>query len=172
MAGVQQLLATFPNQQGKLSSILNASWTRITRTTVRLANLPAAWRGRRAAVVGDVHLGHVRNDSFLLRMVIKMLKKGPDAIFIAGNLYDGTAINARRAAEPYRLFSIPLGFGFRRYVKFDLQLVFDFYGACGHRNRRDAEVALFQHHISAVMSAGADNVQRDWSRLSMQRQCS
>ena len=47
-----------------LYGVFNASWTRITRTTVRLANLPAAWRGRRAALISDVHLGHVRNGSF------------------------------------------------------------------------------------------------------------
>ena len=29
-----------------LYGVVNAGWTRITRTTVRLANLPAAWRGR------------------------------------------------------------------------------------------------------------------------------
>src|ERR1700733_8367514 len=32
-----------------LYGVFNAGWTRITRTTVRLANLPAAWRGRTAA---------------------------------------------------------------------------------------------------------------------------
>ena len=29
-----------------LYGVFNASWTRVTRITVRLANLPAAWRGR------------------------------------------------------------------------------------------------------------------------------
>src|SRR5262249_22707077 len=33
----------------------------------------------------------------------------PDAIFIAGDLYDGTAIDARRAAEPLRALQAPLG---------------------------------------------------------------
>jgi hypothetical protein len=77
-----------------LYGVLNAGWTRITRTTVRLANLPAAWRGRTAALISDVHLGHVRNGSFLRRMVAKILREEPDAIFIAGDLYDGTAIDA------------------------------------------------------------------------------
>jgi len=89
--------------------VFNASWTRITRTTVRLANLPAAWRGRRAALISDVHLGHVRNGSFLRRMVRKILKEKPDAIFIAGDLYDGTAIDARRAAEPLNKLTAPHG---------------------------------------------------------------
>jgi predicted MPP superfamily phosphohydrolase len=92
-----------------LYGVFNASWTRITRTTVQLANLPAAWHGRRAALISDVHLGHVRNGSFLRRMVAKILKEEPDAIFIAGDLYDGTAIDARRAAEPLSELAAPHG---------------------------------------------------------------
>jgi hypothetical protein len=89
--------------------VFNASLTRITRTTVRLANLPAAWRGRTAALISDVHLGHVRNGNFLRRMVAKILREEPDAIFIAGDLYDGTAIDAGRAAEPLSRLAAPQG---------------------------------------------------------------
>jgi uncharacterized protein len=92
-----------------LYGVFNASWTRITRTTVRLANLPEAWRGRTAALISDVHLGHVRNGSFLRRMVAKILREEPDAIFIAGDLYDGTAIDAGRAAEPLNELTAPHG---------------------------------------------------------------
>jgi uncharacterized protein len=92
-----------------LYGVFNASWTRITRTTVRLANLPEAWRGRKAALISDLHLGHVRNGSFLRRMVAKILREEPDAIFIAGDLYDGTAIDAGRAAEPLNKLVAPQG---------------------------------------------------------------
>src|SRR4029077_6623507 len=92
-----------------LYGVFNARWTRITRTTVRLANLPAAWHGRRAALISDVHLGHVRNGSFLRRLVAKILREEPDAIFIAGDLYDGTAIDARRAAQPLSELVAPHG---------------------------------------------------------------
>jgi uncharacterized protein len=92
-----------------LYGVFNASWTRITRTTVRLANLPLAWRGRRAALISDVHLGHVRNGSFLRRMVAKIVREEPDAIFIAGDLYDGTAIDAGLAAEPLNELTAPHG---------------------------------------------------------------
>jgi predicted MPP superfamily phosphohydrolase len=92
-----------------LYGVFNAGWTRITRTTVRLANLPPAWRGRRAALISDLHLGHVRNGSFLRRMVAKILQQEPDAIFIVGDLYDGTAIDVRRAAEPLRELLAPHG---------------------------------------------------------------
>lgn len=89
--------------------VFNASWTRITRTTVRLANLPEAWRGRKAALLSDLHLGHVRNASFLRRIVADVLKEKPDAIFIAGDLFDGTAIDVERAAEPLSQLTAPHG---------------------------------------------------------------
>ena len=89
--------------------VFNAGWTRITRTTVRLANLPAAWNGRKAALISDVHLGHVRNGKFLRRLIAKILNEEPDAIFIAGDLYDGTAIDAARAAAPLSELTAPHG---------------------------------------------------------------
>ncbi|MGC2450536.1 MAG: metallophosphoesterase [Candidatus Sulfotelmatobacter sp.] len=92
-----------------LYGVFNASWTRITRARVRLANLPEAWRGRKAALVSDVHLGHVRNGSFLRRLIRLILSEEPDAIFIAGDLYDGTAIDATKAAEPLSQLKAPHG---------------------------------------------------------------
>ncbi|HEX2663980.1 MAG TPA: metallophosphoesterase [Candidatus Acidoferrum sp.] len=89
--------------------VFNASWTRITRTTVRLANLPETWRGRKAALISDLHLGHVRNGSFLRRIVAEVLNEKPDAVFIAGDLYDGTGIDAKRAAEPLSRLTAPHG---------------------------------------------------------------
>jgi predicted MPP superfamily phosphohydrolase len=92
-----------------LYGVFNASCTRITRATVRLANLPEAWRGRTAALISDLHLGHVRNGSFLRRLVAQILREEPDAVFIAGDMYDGTAIDAGRAAEPLSELTAPHG---------------------------------------------------------------
>ena len=90
--------------------IVNASLTRVTRTIVRLENLPEAWRGRKAALISDLHLGPVRNGSFLRRIIAKVLDEKPDAIFIAGDLYDGTAIDAASAAKPLnKLTAAPHG---------------------------------------------------------------
>lgn len=90
--------------------VVNASLARITHATVRLANLPDAWRGRKAALISDLHLGPVRNGSFLRRIIAKVLDEKPDAIFIAGDLYDGTAIDATTAARPLnQLTTAPRG---------------------------------------------------------------
>ena len=63
------------------TGVLNAGWTRIRRITVRLENLPEAWRGRKAALISDLHLGHVRNGGFLRRIVAKVMREKPDAVF-------------------------------------------------------------------------------------------
>src|SRR5882724_11769051 len=89
--------------------VFNASLTRVRRITVRLENLPEAWRGRKAALISDLHLGHVRNGGFLRRIVAKVMKEKPDAVFMAGDLYDGTAIDAAQAAEPLRKLRAPQG---------------------------------------------------------------
>ena len=92
-----------------LYGVFNANWTRITRTTVHLANLPPAWRGRKAALISDLHLGPVHNGGFLRRMVATIVQEKPDVVFIAGDLYDGTAIDIERAAEPLRKLTAPRG---------------------------------------------------------------
>lgn len=92
-----------------LLGVCNASWTRITHARIHLENLPEVWRGRKAALISDVHLGHVRNGGFLRRMVSKILEQEPDAIFIAGDLYDGTAIDAHSAAAPLSELRAPHG---------------------------------------------------------------
>jgi uncharacterized protein len=44
-----------------LYAVLNAHWTRITRQTVQLQNLPPAWLGRKIVLISDLHLGPLRN---------------------------------------------------------------------------------------------------------------
>jgi uncharacterized protein len=92
-----------------ITGVVNAGWTRIRRITVRLENLPEAWRGRKAALISDLHLGHVRNGDFLRRIVARVMRENPDAVFLAGDLYDGTAIDAAKAAEPLRDLRAPHG---------------------------------------------------------------
>ncbi|HVB98342.1 MAG TPA: metallophosphoesterase [Candidatus Dormibacteraeota bacterium] len=89
--------------------IFNASWIRIKEITVPLANLPAQWNGRVAALVSDLHLGHVRNRGFARRVAATIDGLRPDVVFIAGDLYDGTAANLDRLAEPLGRISAPLG---------------------------------------------------------------
>jgi predicted MPP superfamily phosphohydrolase len=82
--------------------VLNAAWPRVTRISIALPNLPQQWRGRKAALVSDLHLGHIRNYRFVRRVVRKLSTLQADVVFIAGDLYDGTAANFERLAEPWK----------------------------------------------------------------------
>jgi predicted MPP superfamily phosphohydrolase len=90
-------------------AVINANGTRVKRISVKLPNLPEAWRGRVAALVSDLHLGHVKNLRFVRRIVKIISRMRPDVVFIAGDLYDGTAADVPRLAEPLGALSAPLG---------------------------------------------------------------
>jgi uncharacterized protein len=89
--------------------VINAAWTRVRRVSIKLPNLPASWRGRKAALISDMHLGHVKNVGFARRMTAAINKLKPDIVWIAGDLYDGTAVDAKRAASPLKGLNPPLG---------------------------------------------------------------
>jgi uncharacterized protein len=90
-------------------AIINALWIRVRRISVRLPNLPESWRGRVAALVSDVHLGHVRGRGFTQRIVHMLLRLRPDVVFITGDLFDGTSANLERVAKPWVHLAPPLG---------------------------------------------------------------
>jgi len=89
--------------------LVNSVRVRVKRVPVKLPNLPASWRGRVAALVTDTHLGHVRGVRFAKRIVAMISRFQPDIVLIGGDLYDGTAANVRKLAEPLRGLSAPLG---------------------------------------------------------------
>ena len=92
-----------------IGAMVNAAWTRVVRVTVELPNLPASWRGRTAAVISDLHLGHVRNIGFLRRVLKKLSQLRPDVLFIPGDMFDGVEVDLARLVKPWSEFSAPLG---------------------------------------------------------------
>ena len=82
--------------------IVNAAILRVSRTTVKLDNLPPQWHGRKAVLVSDLHLGHIRNYGFVRRVVDRIEALQPDIVFIAGDLYDGVAGDFERLALPWK----------------------------------------------------------------------
>jgi predicted MPP superfamily phosphohydrolase len=92
-----------------LYGLINAARPRVTRVAAKLPNLPESWRGRVAALVSDTHLGHVRSYGFVRRIVAMLTRLKPDVVFIPGDLYDGTAADLDRLAEPWAKLSPPLG---------------------------------------------------------------
>jgi len=89
--------------------VINARWIRVKRIAVKLPNLPAAWRGRVAALVSDIHLGPVNGASFMRRIVARLAELQPDVVFIAGDLYDGTKVEPRELISSWKNFDVPYG---------------------------------------------------------------
>jgi hypothetical protein len=92
--------------------LLNAQWIRIRRIRVELPCLPAAWRGRTALVVSDLHLGHVNGPGFSRRIARLAARLRPDIVFLPGDFFDGSKADADRLAAPFRELSPPFGIYF------------------------------------------------------------
>jgi uncharacterized protein len=92
-----------------LYGLINAALPRIKHVNVTLKGLPAHWHNRSFALISDLHLGHVRNRPFAARIVRMINQQKPEFAIIAGDLFDGTAINAERATAPLSGLTPPLG---------------------------------------------------------------
>src|SRR6516162_4782153 len=95
-----------------LYGIFNARRLRVKKIAVKLRNLPTSWHGRTAALVSDTHLGHVNGVTFMRNLVHRLGNLGPDVIFIAGDLYDGTQADFERLVAPWKELSPPHGIYF------------------------------------------------------------
>jgi predicted MPP superfamily phosphohydrolase len=89
--------------------LVNANRLGVTRISVNLPNLPAAWQGRTVALVTDLHLGSVRGARFASRVVARLQSLQPVAVFISGDLFDGPEANPDTLVEPWRKLSVPAG---------------------------------------------------------------
>jgi predicted MPP superfamily phosphohydrolase len=89
--------------------LVNAATLRVTRFVVELPNLPAAWRDRDVALVSDLHVGNIRGPRFIRRVVARLNELKPDAVFIAGDMFDGAQVNIPEAVKPWATFRAPKG---------------------------------------------------------------
>jgi uncharacterized protein len=105
VAGVLVLTAVGASIYG----VLNARWIRVRRVTVRLPNLPASWRGRRAIVFSDVHLGNINRARIAQRIARMVQRLKPEIIFIPGDLFDGSKDDPVQLAAPLFELKPPLG---------------------------------------------------------------
>ncbi|MBS1840539.1 MAG: metallophosphoesterase [Acidobacteria bacterium] len=92
-----------------LFGIVNASWTRTLKISVKLPNLPESWRGRTAVLASDLHLGHIHHRGFSKKITRKISELKPDVVFVAGDMFDGTRVNAPELVEPWKYLRAPFG---------------------------------------------------------------
>lgn len=92
--------------------LINAVIPRTAQLSVSLPNLPEAWRGKTVALVTDIHLGNIRGATFSRHLVRRLRRHHPEAVFISGDMFDGTEIDARRAVAPWSELKPPAGIYF------------------------------------------------------------
>jgi hypothetical protein len=92
-----------------LYGLINAARIRTRNVTVRLPNLPAAWRGRRAVLVSDLHLGNINRLRFARRVADRIHTLAPEIVFLPGDLFDGTRVDPETIAAPLLALNPPLG---------------------------------------------------------------
>lgn len=82
-----------------LYSHLLAAFPKTKRITLKLKNLKAPLR---VVQVSDLHLGAVRTNNFLVRIVKKLNALNPDAILITGDTLDGSGGPSERMVEAFK----------------------------------------------------------------------
>jgi predicted MPP superfamily phosphohydrolase len=92
--------------------IANAAWLRTTHVKVRLRGLPPAWNNARIALVSDIHLGNIRGRRFVRRIAARLRELKPDAVLIAGDMFDGTQVDLDRVTQPWSTLSVADGIYF------------------------------------------------------------
>lgn len=85
-----------------LYGVINAAFPRVRLFHLKLNNLPANWRGRRIAVVSDLHLGPLRGRGFSGRIVDTLNHLRSDAVLIPGDFFDGSTVGLTEMAAPWK----------------------------------------------------------------------
>jgi predicted MPP superfamily phosphohydrolase len=95
-----------------LYGLVNLQIIRIRRIGIRLPNLPVSWRGRRAVLLSDLHLGSINGVRFCRRMTVLAASFNPDIVFLPGDIYDGTKGDLDLLIAPLKQLAPPYGIYF------------------------------------------------------------
>ncbi len=92
--------------------VVNAYYPRLVHCTVRIKNLPPAWKGKTLVQISDVHLGRILGAGFLARIVAKVNAQNPAMVLITGDLFDGSDGNLEALVAPLNRLVAPQGIYF------------------------------------------------------------
>lgn len=112
---VRSLIAALFSSAALLAGIyglLNARVVRVRRIAVTLPGLPESWRGRRAVLLSDLHLGNINGAGFSRRLVKLTAGLQPDIVFVPGDLFDGTKGDLDKLAAPFKELAPTFGIYF------------------------------------------------------------
>ena len=89
--------------------IRNAYHPIVKNITVSVKNLPAEWKGKKVAQISDVHLGFIWGERFFEKLISNVNALKPEAVFITGDLFDGTGDKFEYVADDLAKIRAPKG---------------------------------------------------------------
>ncbi len=92
--------------------VVNAWHPRIVSHSVRIKDLPPAWRGKRLVHISDIHLGTILRADFLTKLVAKINAQNPAMVLITGDLFDGSHGDLAELVAPLNRLTAPKGIYF------------------------------------------------------------
>ncbi len=81
----------------------------VKQIDVSIENLPKEWVGKKIVQLSDIHLGHVYQDQYMVKIAEKVNALKPDVIVITGDLFDGTDGKLDIFVKPLNMLSAPKG---------------------------------------------------------------
>lgn len=90
--------------------VTNAFNPKITSLDVAIDRLPSVWVGKKIIQISDVHLGHVYNANYMLKVVEKINALNPEVVVITGDLFDGTDGSIDSFLAPINMIDAPVFF--------------------------------------------------------------
>lgn len=114
-AGVAVLWAVWPGviiigSIGISLVALHNAWNpKITEYKIAIKDLPEAWEGKTVVHLSDIHLGPVYRRLFFSRLIDRVNRLQPEAIFVTGDLFDGMESDFSWMNNPFGRASAPRG---------------------------------------------------------------
>ena len=89
--------------------IWNAYHPEVKNITVTIKNLPENWKGKKVVQASDIHLGFIWGESFFHKLITDINAQNPEAVFITGDLFDGTGDKFDYVANDLAKLTAPKG---------------------------------------------------------------
>ncbi len=125
--------------------LFNAFTPRVKEYEVRIKDLPPAWEGKKVVHISDVHLGPVYRERFFSRVIDRINRLEPEAVFITGDLFDGMEADFSWLNHPFAKLKTKKGV-FYSFGNHDLYLGFDRV----HELLKDGQVTILDDKLEIV----------------------
>jgi predicted MPP superfamily phosphohydrolase len=104
--------------------LYNAFTPKVKEYEIKVKDLPVSWYGKSVVQISDVHLGPVYRRHFFSKVIDKINKLEPEAVFITGDLFDGMEADFSWMHAPFAKLKTNKGV-YYSFGNHDLYLGFD-----------------------------------------------